>query len=74
MAKKVRKNPSLKKPAQIRTSVKPRKRKMATKIPRAITTPNSVKTRIGTLSFEKGYPSEKTTRKLFDEIDYQRAV
>ena len=38
------------------------------------TTPNSVQTRIGTLKFERGYPTEETTRKLFDEMDYQRAV
>jgi hypothetical protein len=31
-------------------------------------------TRLGTLSFEKGFPTEETTRKLFDEMDYQRAV
>ena len=39
-----------------------------------VTTPNSVKTRIGDLKFERGYPTEETTRKVFDEIDYQRAV
>ena len=33
-----------------------------------------MKTRIGTLNFERGFPTEETTRKLFDEIDYQRAV
>ena len=38
------------------------------------TTPDSVKTRLGTLSFERGFPTEETTRKLFDEMDYQRAV
>lgn len=38
------------------------------------TTPASVKTRIGTLTFERGYPTEETKRKVFDEIDYQRAV
>ena len=27
-----------------------------------------------TLNFEQGFPTEETTRKLFDEIDYQRAV
>jgi hypothetical protein len=37
-------------------------------------TPNSVKTRIGDLKFELGFPTEETTRKVFDEIDYQRAV
>jgi len=31
-------------------------------------------TRIGTLNFENGFPTEETTRKLFDEMDYQRAV
>src|SRR5512132_1028344 len=38
------------------------------------TTPESVKTRIGDLKFEKGFPTEETTKKLFDEMDYQRAV
>ena len=37
-------------------------------------TPASVKTRIGDLAFERGFPTEDTTRKVFDEIDYQRAV
>ena len=35
---------------------------------------NTTDTRIGTLSFENGYPTEETARKLFDEMDYQRAV
>jgi hypothetical protein len=38
------------------------------------TTPASVKTRLGTLTFKNGFPSEETTRKLYDEMDYQRAV
>ena len=38
------------------------------------TTPDSVKTRLGDLKFEKGFPTEETKRKVFDEIDYQRAV
>jgi hypothetical protein len=37
-------------------------------------TPDSVKTRVGDLKFEQAYPTEETTRKVFDEIDYQRAV
>ena len=37
-------------------------------------TADSVKTRIGELSFDNGFPSEETTRKVFDEMDYQRAV
>jgi hypothetical protein len=31
-------------------------------------------TRLGTLSFPNGYPSDETARKLYDEMDYQRAV
>ena len=45
---------------------------MATTV--AVTTPDSVSTRIGALTFERGFPTEETTRKVFDEIDYQRAV
>jgi hypothetical protein len=37
-------------------------------------TPSSVKTRIGTLKFERGFPTKDTTQKLFDEMDFQRAV
>jgi hypothetical protein len=36
--------------------------------------PGGVKTRIGQLSFDKGFPTEETKRKVFDELDYQRAV
>ena len=32
------------------------------------------KTRIGKLSFTSGYPTEKTVQKLYDELDFQRAV
>ncbi len=39
-----------------------------------ITTPDNVETRIGALKFERGYPTDETKRKVFDEIDYQRAV
>lgn len=37
-------------------------------------TPDSVKTRLGTLNFERGYPTPETTQKLYDEMDFQRAV
>jgi len=33
-----------------------------------------VQTRIGKLSFEGGYPSPETVDKLYDEMDFQRAV
>ena len=38
------------------------------------TAPASIETRLGTLDYESGYPTAETTRKLFDEIDFQRAV
>jgi hypothetical protein len=34
----------------------------------------TTESRIGKLNFENGFPTEETTRKLFDEMDYQRAV
>jgi hypothetical protein len=38
------------------------------------TTPDSVKTRFGDPKLERGFPTEETKRKVFDEIDYQCAV
>jgi hypothetical protein len=35
---------------------------------------DKVETRLGALAFEQGFPTEETTKKVFDEIDYQRAV
>lgn len=40
----------------------------------AQTQPEAVETRIGPLTFERGYPTEETAQKLFDELDFQRAV
>lgn len=34
----------------------------------------TVQTRIGNLKFEKGYPSDATIKKLYNEMDFQRAV
>ena len=34
----------------------------------------AMETRIGTLSFENGYPSKDTATKLYDEMDFQRAT
>ena len=36
--------------------------------------PNKVKTHIGTLTFDHGVPTEKTSEKLYYEMDYHRAV
>ena len=34
----------------------------------------SLDTRLGTLEFQSGYPTDKTTPQLYDELDFQRAV
>ncbi|MEO1191822.1 MAG: DUF1254 domain-containing protein [Pseudomonadota bacterium] len=39
-----------------------------------LSAPDSVETRIGTLEFKKGVPSEATTRTVFDTIDFTRAL
>jgi hypothetical protein len=52
----------------------PPKMKMTTAIPAAITTPDSVETRIGTLKFFDGFPDDATTQKVFDNLDFMRGV
>ena len=42
--------------------------------PTASASADTVETRLGALAFEQGFPTEETTKKVFDEIDYQRAV
>ena len=48
--------------------------KMTTDIPKEITTPNQVDTRIGTLNFKYGMPDKKTIQTVYDNIDFARAV
>src|SRR5580658_10039987 len=50
------------------------KMKMTTDIPPEITTPDSVKTRIGTLKFKDGFPDDATTQKTYDNLDFMRGV
>ena len=50
------------------------KMKMTTDIPPEITTPDSVDTRIGTLRFFDGFPDDKTTQLVYDNLDFQRGV
>ena len=47
---------------------------MATDIPSAITIPDSVESRLGTLRFVDGFPDDATVEKVFDNLDFQRAV
>lgn len=48
--------------------------KMKTDIPKSITTPDSVKTRIGTLKLFDGFPDDATVQKVYDNLDFQRGV
>jgi hypothetical protein len=48
--------------------------KMTTDIPPGIAMPDKVETRLGTLRFFDGFPDEATVEKLYDNLDFQRAV
>ena len=50
------------------------KHKMTTDIPKSITTPDSVETRLGTLTFHDGFPDDATVQKVYDNLDFQRGV
>ncbi|MEQ8186397.1 MAG: DUF1254 domain-containing protein [Candidatus Eremiobacterota bacterium] len=44
------------------------------RIPEQIMTPDTVETRIGTLKFFDGFPTEETTQKVYDHLDFIRGV
>ena len=48
--------------------------KMTTPIPQGIAIPDKVDTRFGTLNFFDGFPDNASTQKIFDNLDFQRAV
>ena len=48
--------------------------KNSTTIPQGIALPDKVETRLGTLKFFDGFPDKATVEKLFDNLDFQRAV
>ena len=52
----------------------PPKMKMTTDIPASIKVPDVVETRFGTLRFEDGFPTEETAQKIYDQLDFRRAV
>ena len=45
-----------------------------TTIPASITTPDKVESRLGTLEFDDGAPSEATAALLYDHLDFVRGV
>jgi hypothetical protein len=50
------------------------KPKMATEMPAGITAPAEVKTRLGTLRTQDGFPDAATIEKVYDNLDFQRGV
>ena len=48
--------------------------KYSAKVPSYITTPDAVKTRIGTLKFFDGLPDPETVQKVYDNLDFARGV
>jgi hypothetical protein len=48
--------------------------KYSTPMPPGVAVPNSVETRLGTLNFLDGFPDKATAEKLYDNLDFQRAV
>ena len=52
----------------------PPKMKMTTEIPPGIATPDKLETRIGTLNLFDGVPDKETAQKVYDNLDFQRAV
>ena len=50
------------------------KHKMTTAIPPGIESPDKVETPLGTLKFFDNYPDQRSREKLFDDLDFQRAV
>ncbi|MBW2607483.1 MAG: hypothetical protein JRD05_07570, partial [Deltaproteobacteria bacterium] len=50
------------------------KMKMTTDIPESIIIPDKLETRIGTLEFFDGLPTDKTVQKAYDYLDFQRGV
>jgi hypothetical protein len=48
--------------------------KYSADVPSYITTPDSVKTRIGTLKFKNGAPDPDTVKLVYDQVDFSRGI
>jgi len=59
--------------AGIASAQEPPKMKMTTEIPPGITTPDEVKTRLGTLNFFDGVPDKESVQKVYNFLDFQHA-
>ncbi|KPK14098.1 MAG: hypothetical protein AMJ62_14050 [Myxococcales bacterium SG8_38] len=52
----------------------PPRMKMTTEVPPGVATPDRLQTRLGTLTSVDGVPDTATTQKVYDNLDFQRAV
>ncbi|QDS94681.1 hypothetical protein FF011L_34610 [Roseimaritima multifibrata] len=52
----------------------PPKMKYSTKIPANVVIPDRTETRLGALEFVDGFPTEATAEKVWDHIDFSRAI
>lgn len=48
--------------------------KYSTSMPPGVAAPSTIETRLGTLNLFDGFPDEATAQKLWDNLDFQRAV
>src|SRR5271165_450978 len=48
--------------------------KFSTPMPPGVASPDTVDTRFGTLRFFDGVPDQASTEKIYDNLDFQRAV
>ena len=55
-------------------AVEPPKMKMTTEVPPGIATPDKLETSLGTLTSVDGVPDAKTTQKVYDNLDLNRAT
>jgi hypothetical protein len=60
--------------AAIATAVAAETYKMTTTMPPGIASPDKVETRFGKLKFFSGFPDRDSVEKIYDNLDYQRAV
>ena len=64
----------LEKRRQARRGIASTKYKMTTPVPPGIESPDKIKTRFGTLKFFDGFPDDASIEKIYDNLDFQRAV
>ncbi|MFH7001254.1 MULTISPECIES: DUF1254 domain-containing protein [Flavobacterium] len=48
--------------------------KYKTDVPASLVIPNKIESRIGTLNFKDGFPDDKTVEKVYDNLDFSRAL